>query len=291
MNTIAKYLKHVETEGLADNTRTAYGYRLRNYVATLEASGKTPESASGEDIQSYLEGMVAEGLGKSTVGWTKLVLRRFHRWLAESGRASADPAAGLRVGRVPQRIPEALGSADISKLLGLNFGRRLTGLRNRAIVELLYASGLRVSEMTGLDVGDIDLAGGTVRVLGKGEKERVVPFGGQARKALSAYLQAREARGNSGAAFLNAKGGRLDRGGAWWVLKRLGKRAGITGLHPHRIRHSSATALLEGGADIRVIQKFLGHANIATSARYAHVSASFLKKACEKAHPGFRAQR
>lgn len=287
MNTIAKYLKHAETEGLAKSTRAAYGYRLRDYAAGLEALGKAPETATREDVEAYLEGLVAKGLGKSTVGWTKLVLRRFHRWLAESGRASADPAAGLRIRRVPQRIPEALGSGDMSRLLGLNFGRRLTGLRDRAMVELLYASGLRVSEMTGLDIGDIDLAGGTVRVLGKGSKERVVPFGGRARRALSAYLQARKPQENAGAAFLNAKGGRLDRGGAWWVLKRLAKRAGITGLHPHRLRHTFSTALHEGGADIRTIQILMGHSNISTTARYIHASPAFLRKACEVSHPAF----
>lgn len=291
MNQIKRFLEHLEVGGLSPNTLEAYGYQLERYAAFLRSRRRRPGQASKADVLAYLKRRKAGGSRGSTLAWTLNVLRSFHRFLKDEGLAKHDPAAALPRPGQKQRIPEPLAQEEVEKLLGQNFGERFSELRGRAMLEILYATGMRISELTGLRLGQVDFSRRTVKVLGKGSRERCVPISDRAEQALRAYLAARAKRfpDASDALFLNARGRQLERGGAWWQLKQLARRAGLQGrVFPHRLRHTTATSMLEGGADIRVVQELLGHRALSTSARYTHVSARHLAAACRSAHPGFR---
>jgi integrase/recombinase XerD len=220
-------------------------------------------------------------------------VRSFHRFCLEEGLLDTDPSEEVGSPRVPQGIPKALSEAEVEALLGAVPGAGPRPQRDRAILETLYAGGLRISELVGLDLGDLDLHDGMVRVLGKGSKERVVPLGRGARGALREYLddgrieldRARN-RADRAALFLNARGGRLTRQGAWLIVRGAGDRAGLRGrLYPHVLRHSCATHMLDHGADIRVVQELLGHASLSTTQVYTKVSPERLRAVYESAHP------
>jgi integrase/recombinase XerD len=220
-------------------------------------------------------------------------VRSFHRFCAEEELLDTDPSEDVASPRVPQGIPKALSEADVGSLLAAVPGDGPRPQRDRAILETLYGGGVRISELVGLDLGDLDLPSGLARVLGKGAKERVVPIGRGAREALEEYLtsgrplldRARN-RADRSAVFLNARGGRLTRQGAWLVVRSAGDRAGLQGrLHPHVLRHSCATHMLDRGADIRVVQELLGHASLSTTQVYTRVSPERLLAVYEAAHP------
>ena len=223
---------------------------------------------------------------------TVVAVRGFHRFALREGLTDLDPSAEVKPPRGPQRLPKAIPVADVEALLaaaGATEGVR--GVRDRALLELLYASGARISEATGLDVDDVDLEQGAVLLRGKGSKERLVPLGSYAREALTGYLvRARPALaaggGGTPALFLNVRGGRLSRQSAWAVLRSAATRAGLRAdISPHTLRHSFATHLLDGGADVRVVQELLGHASVTTTQVYTLVTVERLREVYAASHP------
>lgn len=286
------FVRHLRVErGLSENTCLSYGYQLGAYVAFLRDRDKEPATAIRDDVLAYLERRKADGLKSASLFLAAMAIRQFHRHLAESGRASADPTSGMSLPRFKQRIPKPLDAEGMERLLRPPTGAKFSALRDHAMLELMYATGMRVSELTGLRLGQVDLQGGWARVTGKGSKERVVPFGERAAVALRRYLKARAARfaAAGDALFLNGRGqGSITRGGFGRRLGASARRVGfLARVTPHQVRHSCATHLLEGGADIRVLQELLGHNSITTTQRYAHVSARLLRQTCVKAHPRF----
>jgi integrase/recombinase XerD len=223
-------------------------------------------------------------------------IRSLHRFLLEEGRAASDPAAAVEKPPVPKGLPKALSEAEVTALLAAPVGGDPVARRDRAMLEVLYGTGLRVSELVGLSLGDVDLDASLVRAFGKGSKERIVPIGGHATRALVAWLgpggrpelvpASWRRRGDAEAVFLGSRGGRLTRQGAWDVLRRHGERAGLAGrLSPHVLRHSCATHMLDHGADIRAVQELLGHASIATTQVYTRVATERLWETYRSAHP------
>jgi integrase/recombinase XerD len=236
-------------------------------------------------------------LSATSAGRTVVAVRGFHRFCVMDGLATADPAAGVRPPAPARRLPKALPLADVESILEAAGSAGTTlALRDRALLELLYGTGARISEAVGLDVDDVDRVEGTVALRGKGGKERIVPIGSYALAALDAYLtRARPGLASvgtserAGALFLNARGGRLSRQSAWTVLVKAADRAGVTrDVSPHTLRHSFATHLLEGGADVRVVQELLGHASVTTTQIYTLVTVDNLREVFAVAHPRAR---
>jgi integrase/recombinase XerD len=234
----------------------------------------------------------------SSIARALVAVRSFHRFCVDEGFLAVDPSEQVGGPRVPQGIPKALSEAEVESLLDAVVGDTARALRDRAIVEALYATGVRISELVGLDRRDLDLDDALARVLGKGSKERIVPIGRSARDALTTYLargrpelvrESPRSRADAEAVFLNARGGRLSRQGAWGVVRHHGDRVGLGDrLTPHVLRHSCATHLLDHGADIRVVQELLGHASLSTTQVYTKVSAERLRAVYEAAHPRAR---
>ncbi len=290
--------------GLAPNSLAAYRRDLRRYVAYLRRVGETDPAAVDEGlVAAYVEELKAartdEGTPRykeSSIARALAAVRSFHRFCVEEGLLVADPSEEIGGPRVPQGIPKALTEEEVGRLLDAVPGDGPRARRDRAILETLYAGGLRISELVGLDLGDVDLYDGQVRVLGKGNKERVVPLGRSAREAAGDYLTTGRpelvGRQSASALFLNARGGRLTRQGAWLIVRAAGDRAGLGGrLFPHVLRHSCATHMLDHGADIRVVQELLGHASLSTTQVYTKVSPERLRAVYDAAHPRARATR
>lgn len=225
-----------------------------------------------------------------------MAVRSLHRFLAEEGHAVNDPALTVAVPRVPQGLPKALREEEVEALIAVVTGNDAIARRDRAILEVLYGTGLRISELVGLSLANLDLAGGTLRAVGKGDKERMVPLIGLAHEAMTAWLSPMgrdevvpkrwARRGDAEAVFLNSRGGRLSRQGAWGIVRRHGDLVGLGDrLTPHVLRHSCATHMLDHGADIRVVQELLGHASITTTQVYTMVTTERLRDAYRLAHP------
>jgi integrase/recombinase XerD len=230
-----------------------------------------------------------------------VAVRSLHRFLAEEGHGGADPAAALEVPSVPRGLPKPLREDEVETLIAAVVGDDPRARRDRALLELLYGTGLRISEAVGLSMGDVDVPGGTLRAFGKGSRERVVPLLGQAAVAMETWLgrggrdglepRRWARRGDAEAVFLNARGGRLSRQGAWGIVRHHGDRVRLGDrLTPHVLRHSCATHLLDHGADIRVVQELLGHASLSTTQVYTAVSQGRLREVYESAHPRARAR-
>jgi integrase/recombinase XerD len=292
------YLAHLQVErGLAANTLGAYRRDLERYLQHLESLGlRRPDEVREEHVSAFLAAIrTGEDGGAPLVATSAaravVAVRGFHRFLHLEGTAAADPATQVRPPTTPQRLPKAMSVTEVERLLeaaGPDAGS--TGLRDRALLEVLYASGARISEAVGLDVDDLDREAALVRLHGKGGKERIVPLGSYAASALDAYLvrqrPALAARAGGAALFLNTRGGRLSRQSAWAVLQGAARRAGLeTHVSPHTLRHSFATHLLEGGADVRVVQELLGHASVTTTQIYTRVTADHLREVYAAAHP------
>jgi integrase/recombinase XerD len=286
--------------GLAPNTLAAYRRDLGRYAAYLRGKGECdPATVRDATVAEYVSDLRAEAgedgrarYAPATVARAIAAVHSFHRFCVEEGLVERDPSVDIGGPRVPQGIPKALTVAEVESLLASVTGDGPRDERDRAILETLYAGALRISELVGLDLGDVDLYDGLVRVLGKGRKERVVPIGRSARAALGDYLTrgrpelVRPRTQAEPAVFLNARGGRLTRQGAWLVVRTAGDRAGLTGrLFPHALRHSCATHLLDHGADIRVVQELLGHASLSTTQVYTKVSPERLRAVYDAAHP------
>jgi integrase/recombinase XerD len=288
--------------GLAANSRSAYRRDLRRYAEYLRRGGGTdPASVSEEVVAAYVDEMREarrdDGRPRyapSSIARAVAALRSYHRFCVEEGLVDSDPSEDIGGPRVPQGIPKALTEEEVGALLDAVPGDGPRAQRDRAILETLYAGGLRISELVGLELADLDLRNGIVRVFGKGSKERVVPVGRSARSALTEYLERgrpaleRTGRRND-AVFLNARGGPLTRQGAWLIVRSAGDRAGLRGrLYPHVLRHSCATHMLDHGADIRVVQELLGHASLSTTQVYTRVSPERLRAVYDIAHPRAR---
>ena len=282
--------------GRAAGTITAYRRDLRSYVAWLRAHGRTLDEVTEDDLVEYLAALRNRELSPASVARAMVPVRALHRFLADEGRASADPGAHLELPRVPKGLPKALSEAEVNRLLDAPVGDGPAVLRDRAMLEVLYGTGVRVSELVGLSIGDVDLDAALLRAFGKGSKERIVPIGVPAVRALVAWLGPEgrplmapaqwRRRGDAEAVFLNARGGRLSRQGAWDVLRRYARQVGLEGkLSPHVLRHSCATHMLDHGADIRAVQELLGHASISTTQVYTKVSSERLVAAYRAAHP------
>ena len=296
------YLAHLAVErGLAANTLSSYRRDLRRYAEVQDARGR---AAIGEitedDVRAFLVGL-REGdaghppLSAGSAARALVAVRGLHRFALREGLAAGDPAHGVKPPTPPRRLPKAISLADVERLLAAAAGDPGTarGLRDRALLELLYGSGARISEAVGLDVDDLDLREGFARVAGKGGKARVVPIGDYAREAVDAYLvRARPELAGAGrggpALFLNARGGRLSRQGAWMVLRAAADRAQLSEVSPHTLRHSFATHLLDGGADVRVVQELLGHASVTTTQVYTLVTVQLLREVYATSHPRAR---
>jgi integrase/recombinase XerD len=234
-------------------------------------------------------------LAASSAARTLVAVRGFHRFLVLEGDVPADPAAAVSPPRPLARLPKAISVEEVERLLeAASVGDTTASLRDRALLEVLYGAGARISEAVGLDVDDIDTEEGVVRLFGKGSKERIVPLGSYAAQALGAYLvRARPTFAVKGkgtpAVFLNQRGGRLSRQSAWSVLRAAAERAGLGGhLSPHTLRHSFATHLLDGGADVRVVQELLGHASVTTTQIYTLVTVQRLREVYAQSHPRAR---
>jgi integrase/recombinase XerD len=303
---VRRYLDHLTVErGLATHTLEAYRRDLQRYAATLATAGKSKiDAVTTADVAEYLAGL-REGdadhppLAASSAGRAVVAIRGLHAFAVAEALAGTDPAKAVRPPAAPRRLPKSLPIADVERLLQVA-GDAPAQRRDRALLELLYGTGARISEAVGLDVDDLDLARrgedgapGTVRLAGKGGKQRIVPVGSYAGRALEAYLvQARptlaaSARGGqpSPAVFLNARGGRLTRQGAWGALRVAARRAGLAEVSPHVLRHSFATHLLDGGADVRVVQELLGHASVTTTQVYTLVTIDKLREVYAASHP------
>ena len=282
--------------GRSPNTLAAYRRDLRQYHAWLRARDVGPMTVSATDLLDLVAERRASEAAPSTVARQIAAIRMLHRYLATEQIRGDDPTAQLDGVRVPSGIPHPLTEAQVTSLLDAVVGSEPLDVRDRALLELLYATGARVSEIVGLSVGDFDFDELLVRLLGKGSKERIVPYGSKAAEALDDWFSpsgrarlvpVRSARrGDAEAVFLNRRGGRLSRQGAWLVIKKYGERAGITDLlSPHVLRHSCATHLLDHGADLRVVQEMLGHASISTTQVYTKVSQERLWEVYRSAHP------
>jgi integrase/recombinase XerD len=315
--TIRRYLDHLLVErGLAAHTLEAYRRDLQRYSAALTAHGiQQVGEVTTADVAAFLAGL-REGdddhppLAASSAGRAVVAVRGLHAFAVAEQLADTDPAREVRPPAPPRRLPRAISVPEIERLLQAagaapaaadGAGESLASLRDRALLELLYGTGARISEAVGLDVDDLELATdgraarmpGAIRLAGKGGKQRVVPVGSYARAALEAYLvRARPAlaaaarRGRaSPAVFLNARGGRLTRQGGWAALRAAAGRAGLGEVSPHTLRHSFATHLLDGGADVRVVQELLGHASVTTTQVYTLVTIDKLREVYAAAHP------
>ena len=298
------YLDHLAVErGLAANTLTSYRRDLRRYLEFLDEQGVTDVDGIDEQLVSAFLMRLREGddhhpaLSATSAGRTVVAVRGFHKFCVTDGLATGDPAAGVRPPSPARRLPKALPLADVEAILEAAGSAGTTlALRDRALLEVLYGTGARISEAVGLDVDDVDRVEASVVLRGKGGKERIVPIGSYALTAVDAYLtRARPELATvgtgerAGALFLNARGGRLSRQSAWTVLVKAADRAGVTrDVSPHTLRHSFATHLLEGGADVRVVQELLGHASVTTTQIYTLVTVDNLREVFAVAHPRAR---
>jgi integrase/recombinase XerD len=299
---VRTYLDHLSVErGLAANTLTSYRRDLRRYREYLASCDIDDLDRVDEATVSAFLVRLREGdadhpaLSSTSAARTVVAVRGFHKFAVSDGLASADPAAGVRPPSPAKRLPKALPLADVEAILSVaGSAGTVLAMRDRALLEVLYGTGARISEAVGLDIDDLDTVDRTVLLRGKGGKERIVPVGSYAVEAVGDYLtRARPSLVAAGkgtpALFLNARGGRLSRQSAWTVLVKAADRAGVTtDVSPHTLRHSFATHLLDGGADVRVVQELLGHASVTTTQVYTLVTVDNLREVFATAHPRAR---
>jgi len=292
---VLDFLAHLELErGLARNTLEAYRSDLLAFGRHLTEHGVDPETVSSREIADYLADLASgderPGASAATIRRKSACLRSFYRHLRRERLRESDPTAALAAPKRPAKLPDVLSRDEVRELLAAPAGDEPVALRDRALLETMYACGLRASEATGLELADVDLEIGVLRARGKGSKERVVPVGRAARAALRAYLdRARPKLAGQrleSNVFLNLRGGALSRQGLYGIVVRHGRAAGLGGrLSPHTLRHTFATHLLAGGCDLRSLQEMLGHADVATTQIYTHLSSGRLKEVYFGAHP------
>jgi integrase/recombinase XerD len=293
---VGRYVDHLRAErGLAGNTVDAYRRDLALYARYLEEVGiGDPREVAADDLEAFVgwlrqrRSASGQPYANSSVARIVVAVRGFHRFLAREGLTEADASADLGTPRAARSLPKALSVADVERLLAAPIGDEPLATRDRAMLELLYGAGLRISELTALDVDDLDPVERLVRVRGKGDKERIVPYGEVAASAVDRWtVGARPAlRPRSPAMFVNARGGRLTRQGAWKIVRGHAERVELgSAVSPHTLRHSFATHLVDGGADVRAVQELLGHASVTTTQIYTLVSRAALREVYERAHP------
>jgi site-specific recombinase XerD len=311
---LVRFLRSLAARDTSEHTQRAYATAVGAYLAWLESRDADWRAPARADLRAYL-GVLGEDHARTTVAQRLAAIRAFHRWATRNGLAPGDPWGAIATPRLPRRLPRVLEVEQVGRLLAVvdadlaappgrdparTAVRTALALRDRALIETAYAAGLRISELAAADLGSLDLGRGELRVLGKGRKERIGLLGRPARAALGAYLEdgrptliERRAAGDTPPVevFLNQAGGPLGVRGLRYRLDRLRARAGLPiGVSPHTLRHSFATHLLDGGADLRVVQELLGHANLATTQIYTHVSPGRLQTAYREAHPRARRQ-
>lgn len=299
------YLGYLAVErGSSENTIESYGRDLRRYLFDLEGRGVThPDDVRREAIEEHLRELSDAGLAPASIERAISAIKGFHRFMVSEQITDNHPSSTLVLPKKPDRLPDVISREDAFRLLdermfvwnGTGEGpraQRQAALlkRDQAVLETLYGCGLRVSELCGLDLRDVSLDDELVRVFGKGSKERLVPILGSAARVMASYLEeARPAllsgRAPTQAVFLNTRGGRITRQAVHNIVRSYGEYAGIEGLHPHTLRHSFATHLLEGGADLRIVQELLGHASISTTQLYTHVDRTHVRMVYLEAHP------
>lgn len=283
-------------KGRSASTLVAYRSDLRAYWAWLSDAGTDLHDVSEADITGYVAHLRAERRAPSTVKRSMVAVRSLHRFCALEGTSDTDPAVAVALPRVPRGVPKALREDEVTELIAAVVGDHALARRDRAILEVLYGTGLRISELVGLSLSDVDLAEGLLRAFGKGARERLVPVGRYAAEALQEWLAPEgrrmlapdrwARRGDAEALFLNRRGGRLSRQGAWGIVRKYGNEVGLgRRLTPHVLRHSCATHMLDHGADIRAVQELLGHASISTTQVYTLVSTERLWSVYRAAHP------
>jgi len=284
-----KFIDHLRIEReLSENTVKSYGAQLRGYLESLSTQMLDLKSVSRDDIIGYLGRKKAGGCKASSRFITIISIRRFHQFLFAQGYRETDPSNDIQLPKLEEKLPRIFSIEQIEKILNLPVGSKLNQIRNHAMVELLYSSALRVSELINLKISDLNLAGGWIKAMGKGRRERVAPVGTAAAKALTKYLTHRQGIPtlDPDVLFVNSRGKKLSRAGFWWILKGLAKRAGITGsISPHKLRHACATHMLWRGASVKALQEMLGHKNLSTTQIYTHVTSNFLKDTFQTCHP------
>jgi integrase/recombinase XerD len=294
---VEEWLSWLATErGRATSTLAAYRRDLRRWWLWLQQQSRSLIEADEASIETFVGHLRSQGLAPATVARATVAVRSLYRFLADEGSLAADPGADVAAPHVPAALPKALTEEQVGGLLAAVVGDDPVARRDRAVLEVLYGTGLRISELVGLSLGDVDLGEHLLRAFGKGSKERIVPLGRHAEEALDSWLspagrgalepQQWARRGDAEAVFLNRRGGRLTRQGAWLVVKRYGEAVGLSAeLSPHVLRHSCATHMLDHGADIRAVQELLGHASISTTQIYTKVSVERLFAVFHDAHP------
>jgi integrase/recombinase XerD len=286
----------VVEKGRSQNTVLAYRRDLLAYEMFLRSNGSSIGKATRKGVERYLEALLSAGSSKASAARALSAVRGLYRFRTEEGLGDSDPTTDVQAPSAGRRLPKAITEAEVVRLLDAASGSDPLDLRDNAMLELLYGTGMRIGELVGLSLGDIGSDTGLIRVLGKGSKERLVPLGRMAEASIDRWLDhggrpeivpRRWARkGDSEALFLNARGGRLTRQGAWETIAKRARAAGLGDkVHPHVLRHSCATHMLARGADVRVVQELLGHASVATTQIYTKVTIEHLRSAYEAAHP------
>lgn len=283
------FLGSIRSErGLSSNTVDAYRRDLRQYQSTIRENGGT---ATPDVAHTHLEKLRTDGLAASSIARKFASMRAYHRFLVIEGYREDDPTASLDAPMRTQPLPKALSVEEVTSIIEQPSLSDPTGVRDRAVLEFLYATGCRVSEMCGTDLHDVDLESCTVMVTGKGNKQRIVPLGSFAVSAIESWLPIRQtvriSGRDDGALFLSSRGNRLNRQSAWRIVHKYGTNAGIdpSRLSPHVFRHSAATHMVEGGADLRTVQEILGHASLSTTQIYTKVSPEHLREVVVMSHP------
>ncbi|HWI61635.1 MAG TPA: site-specific tyrosine recombinase XerD [Symbiobacteriaceae bacterium] len=289
---IHEFINYLSVErGLAVNTLESYGRDLRQYSEFLETDDETAlDSVSRNTIVNYLLYLQSQGKATATIARRLAALKAFYQFLVREKRINADPTANLESPKLEKRLPKVLSVTEVERLLAQPDSGQPAGIRDRAMLELLYATGIRVSELVSLDVTDVNLEMGYIKCEGKGSKERIVPLGSLAIQSCRDYLGSARSRlvreREEQALFVNHHGHRLTRQGFWKIVKKYADDAKIEKeITPHTLRHSFATHLLENGADLRSVQEMLGHADISTTQIYTQVTRGRIKEVYAKAHP------
>jgi len=291
------YLRHLQAvRRLSANTLESYARDLRSLDEYARARGREPRHLDRAQLEAWVRGLMREGRAPSSVARAIAGVRGFYRFLVMDARAAADPSSDLRAPRAFKALPKYLALEEVDRIIATPDVATPAGLRDRAMIELLYATGLRVSELVSLRPQDLRLEAGYLTCTGKGDKQRIVPVGDEAKQWLARYLRESRPVLAAGAGkkrdrmaatlFINARGGRMSRSGFWRLLRTHGRAAGVRGaLSPHVVRHSFATHLLERGADLRAIQMMLGHADLSTTQIYTHVLEARLRTVYDRFHP------
>lgn len=295
---LQEFLSYLSVErGSSPHTIDAYGRDLSAYLGSLDARGvRTLDAVTADDVVSFASQLRSRGLAPSTIERKMAAVKSFHKFLAREGVTESLVTARVPLPKVPERLPDVITIGQAEELLSQRFPDGPAGCRDAAILETLYGCGLRASELVALDTDQVDLDEGFIRVMGKGSKERIVPVGGKAAELLEAYLahgrpylrpSSSTRYSDTGAVFLNTRGARLSRQTIHTLVRRYGRLVGLE-IHPHTLRHSFATHMLEGGADLRALQEMLGHSDISTTQVYTHVDRQHIKEEYLSTHPRAR---